>query len=259
MSATTAPTALAARPDADVRPGLGRLMLVELRKMTDTRAGFWLLVAVAVITVVAMIIAVATGDAADHTLREILDITAQPAGILLPVVGILLVTSEWSQRTSLITFALVPHRGRVFLAKIAAALVLSVVALVFAILVAALGTAIAGADVPNVWSLPVEIVGQTWLVEATAMLVGLGFGAMLLASAPAIVLYFVVPTAWSALGSIKALHGVADWLDQGRSLRPLTLHALSATEWAHVGTTLALWLLVPLAVGMWRIRRSEIR
>jgi hypothetical protein len=32
----------------------------------------------------------------------------QPASNLLPVAGNLLVTQEWSQRTGLITFALVP-------------------------------------------------------------------------------------------------------------------------------------------------------
>jgi len=35
----------------DARPGLGRLTLVELRKMTDTRAGFWLQLAIAALTV----------------------------------------------------------------------------------------------------------------------------------------------------------------------------------------------------------------
>ena len=40
--------------------------------------------------------------------------------ILLPIIGILLVSSEWSQRTALITFTLVPKRMRVMSAKIAA-------------------------------------------------------------------------------------------------------------------------------------------
>ena len=40
--------------------------------------------------------------------------------MLLPIVGILLVSSEWSQRTALITFTLVPQRMRVMSAKLAA-------------------------------------------------------------------------------------------------------------------------------------------
>jgi hypothetical protein len=34
---------------------------------------------------------------------------------------------------------------------------------------------------------------------------------------------------------------------------------MSAVEWAHVGTTVALWIGVPLLVGLWRITRGEIR
>ena len=40
MSTATANTTTLGR---DARPGLGQLISVELRKMYDTRAGFWLL------------------------------------------------------------------------------------------------------------------------------------------------------------------------------------------------------------------------
>ena len=39
-----------------LRPGLGRLVAVELRKMFNTRAGFWLQVATVAITVIAVIV-----------------------------------------------------------------------------------------------------------------------------------------------------------------------------------------------------------
>jgi hypothetical protein len=41
-------------------------------------------------------------------------------------VGILTVSSEWSQRTGLLTFTLEPNRKRVLLAKLSATLVLGV-------------------------------------------------------------------------------------------------------------------------------------
>ena len=44
--------------------------------------------------------------------------TAEIMSLILPVLGILLVTSEWSQRTGLTTFALVPQRERVIVAKL---------------------------------------------------------------------------------------------------------------------------------------------
>ena len=104
------------------RPGLGRLVAVELRKMVDTRAGFWLQVAMVALTVVVVIVRLLVGDAAHHTFQSVLDAGLQPAAILLPVLGILLVTSEWSQRTGLITFTLVPVRSRVLSAKLIASL-----------------------------------------------------------------------------------------------------------------------------------------
>ena len=106
------------------RPGLGRLVAVELRKMVDTRAGFWLQVAMVALTVVVVVVRLLVGDAAHHTFQSVLNVGLQPAAVLLAVVGILLVTSEWSQRTGLITFALVPVRSRVLAAKLLASLVL---------------------------------------------------------------------------------------------------------------------------------------
>jgi hypothetical protein len=114
------------------------------------------------------------------------------------IVGILLVSSEWSQRTAMITFVLVPHRSRVFAAKLIATVALSVVALVSCIAVAALGTAFAASGVDGAWSLPPGMLGQVAVSIATGMITGVAFGAALLASAPAIVLYFALPTALGA-------------------------------------------------------------
>ena len=47
------------------RPGLGRLVAVELRKMVDTRAGFWMQVATVALTALVVILRLVFGDAAD--------------------------------------------------------------------------------------------------------------------------------------------------------------------------------------------------
>jgi ABC-2 type transport system permease protein len=39
----------------------------------------------------------------------------------------------------------------------------------------------------------------------------------------------------------------------------MTEHALNSTEWAQFGASMALWMLLPLAIGLWRIARGEIR
>jgi len=105
-AATTAQYPPALHGADDARPSLTRLAAVELRKMADTRAGLWLQISVALLTVLVVVITCVTGHAQDHSLRHIFDNAIQPAAVLLPIVGTLLVTSEWSQRTTLSTFAL---------------------------------------------------------------------------------------------------------------------------------------------------------
>ncbi len=140
MSATTLTAAIPVNvAGVHARPGLGRLVAVELRKMVNTRAGFWLQVAIVAITVAAVIARSVTGDAADHTFASVLGVGLLPAAVLLPVVGILLVTSEWSQRTGMITFALVPVRSRILGAKLIASVALSLAMLVISVAVVAAG------------------------------------------------------------------------------------------------------------------------
>jgi ABC-2 type transport system permease protein len=242
----------------NARPGLARLTKVELRKMVDTRSGFWLLLAVLGLTVLVVGITVLVGHESELTFRHLLSNALAPAGVLLPVVGILLVSSEWSQRTALVSFALVPERPRLIAAKVLAGVFLGLVATVVAIVFAALGTALASPAVPHVWTLPVGLLGQDFLYVVTAMVIGVGFGAALLASAPAIVLYFGLPAALAALGSIHALSGTIEWLNTAQSLEPLTLEVLGGQAWGQVLTTLALWMVLPLAVGLWRIVRSDL-
>ena len=259
MSATVLAARLPRPASAVPRPGLGRLTLVELRKMTDTRAGLWLLIATALLTALVAVVCCLVFPADESNLLNFLSITVQPASILMPIVGILLVTSEWSQRTAMVTFALVPRRSRVLTAKLLAGLSLSAIALVLCLVVALVATAIAGADGSETWSLSAALLGQIAVTVLVSMLAGIGFGMLLLASAPAVVLYFVAPTAWAALGSIPALEGAAGWLDQSRTMSPMFEETLSAGEWARVGTSLALWLALPIAIGWWRVIRGGVR
>ncbi|ADB54063.1 ABC transporter permease subunit [Conexibacter woesei] len=264
MSAVTAPEpagfgTAAPRTGADVRPGLARLTKVELRKMTDTRAGFWLLVTVALLTLAIVAIVCISGDAADHTFDNMLEVALAPSSVLLPIVGILVVTSEWTQRTSLITFALVPQRERVLAGKLLAGAVLALLALVVALIAAAIGTLVMSPDVDDVWSLQLGLLGQDVIAMVTGMFTGVAFGAMLLATAPAIVLYFALPIAFGAIGSISALNDVAEWVDASRALAPMTSELLSGTQWARALVALAVWVALPLAIGLWRFLRGEVR
>jgi Na+/citrate or Na+/malate symporter len=103
------------------------------------------------------------------------------------------------------------------------------------------------------------MIGQTPLSLATGMITGIAFGAVFLSSAPAIVLYFVLPAVWGGLGALPFLEGAASWLDSSETMSPLTEEALGSTQWARVGTTLAAWMLLPLLLGFWRVIRGDVR
>ena len=241
------------------RPGLGRLVAVELRKMVNTRAGFWLQVATVALTVARRDRPLASSaTAADHTFAAVLDVGLQPAAVLLPIAGILLVTSEWSQRTGMITFALVPVRSRVLGAKLIASLVLALAMLVMSVAVVAAGVLVASPGVDGTWSDAAPLIGQSAVYLTTGMVIGVAFGAVLLASTPAIVALFALPIAWTAVASLSFFADAAPWLDTRLALAPLHQEVLSATQWAHAGTALALWMLLPLLIGIWRITRQEV-
>jgi hypothetical protein len=259
MSTTT----LTAPIPADIagvntRPGLGRLVGVELRKILDTRAGFWMQFATVAITALVVIVRLAVGDAADHTFASVLTVGLKPAAVLLPVAGILLVTSEWSQRTGMITFALVPVRSRVVGAKLIASLVLAIAMLAVSVGIVAAGVLVASPAVDGAWSDAPTLIAQSAVYLGGGIVVGSAFGMVVLASAPAIVALFTLPTAWLAVTSLSFFGDAAPWLDTGRALRPLSQEVLSTTQWAQAGTALALWMLLPLLIGTWRITRREI-
>ncbi|MFZ0387288.1 MAG: hypothetical protein WAL22_16625 [Solirubrobacteraceae bacterium] len=248
-----------ARVRDDQRPSMARLTKVELRKMFDTRSGFWLPIGVALAAVATVLITALSGPAANHTFTHLFGNALIPTAILLPLIGVLLVTGEFSQRTALTTFTLVPSRARVLWAKLAASVACSVAALALCLAVAAAATVFGSGSGPGVWTLHAVLIPQAFVYLATAMITGVAFGAALLVSAPAIVIYLLLPTIWSALASnISALDGVARWLDASHAVEPMVRQPLSSLEWAHAGTSLLLWMVLPLAVGWWRVMRRDV-
>ena len=259
MSTTTLAAPIPAETaGVHARPDLGRLPPVDLRKILDTRAGFWLQVATVALTALVVIVRLAVGDAADHTFASVLTVGALPAAVLLPVAGILLVTSEWSQRTGIITFALVPARSRIVGAKLVASLVLAVAMHAVSVGIVAAGMLVASPGIDGAWTDAATLIAQSAVYLTAGMLVGVAFGMVVLASAPAIVALFALPTAWMAVVSLSLFADVAPWLDPGRALDPLLREVLSTTQWAQAGTALALWMLLPLLIGTWRITRREV-
>src|SRR6201994_1213264 len=240
---------------------LTRLTRVELRKATDTRSGRWLLALIAVIAVTGAVVAALTGGDSDHTLANILGVTAQVTVILLPVLGVLLVTSEWSQHSALTTFTLVPRRSRVIAAKAAAAGLLAAGATVACVAIAAVVTALVphGAGFGGVWAGAGPAVGQVLLFEVLNVLLGVAFGLAFRSSAVAIGVYFALPTGWAVLtGTVSALAGVGHWLDPSQTWIHLAGGTGTGTTWAHIAATAGRGVVLPAAVGLWRVIRQPV-
>jgi ABC-2 type transport system permease protein len=244
-----------------VSPSTTRLTLVELRKMADTRSARWMLAAVQVLSVAVTVVALVLGHRDDHTFVNFLALSALPAAALLPVLGVLLVTAEWSQRTVLTTFVLSPRRLRVAGAKIMAGMLSSAGSLAIALAVAFAGTG-AGLALDRVdggWHLPAAQVGQALLAVLLPVAMGTAFGLAFRSSPVAIVTYFLLPTLLSAIIGLAPRAGhVLAWLNWDDASSPLLGEHLTGSDWAHVATSAALWILLPLLTGLIRLTRGDL-
>ena len=81
--------------------------------MFDTRSGFWLLASIGITAVLATGAVILFAPDDELTYDTFAAAIGFPMAVILPMIAILSVTSEWSQRSGLTTFTLVPHRGRV--------------------------------------------------------------------------------------------------------------------------------------------------
>lgn len=260
-TATTRTSAPTAAEDIPSVP-LSRLLRTELRKTTDTRAGKWLLTGIVAVTALVVVIVLFAANEPDLTYDTFVTATGSPQGYLLPVLGILAITSEWSQRTGLVTFTLEPSRTRVFVAKFLAVVLLGLIAVALAFGLAAVGNVV-GTSLQKgdgSWHYPVSWVGEIGVGQIIGIVEGLGFGLLLLNSAAAIVVYFVAPLASTIVFNlIGPITGAAQWLDINTATQPLFDHTSTTTSWEHIAVACAIWIGLPIAIGLWRLRRSEVK
>ncbi|MEO3748084.1 ABC transporter permease [Plantactinospora sp. B5E13] len=250
---------------AGQRPSLLRLTAVELRKLADTRAGYWLLIVIALLSAGIVTVLLLSAPEADQRFENFFALAQFPVGVLLPILGILLVTSEFSQRTAVTTFALVPQRHRVVVAKLAAGAVAALVSVLVSVATSAVGTLLAtlGGNPPDAWSTSAFAVLGAAVFQVVSVLMGIAFGLLLQNTPLAIVLSLVLPIAWSMLGGmISKLRTAAEWLDTGLTTAPLIeppgAGDLTGGQWARLGVSVAVWVGVPLVAGLVRTIRREV-
>ena len=243
-----------------------RLVSVELRKMFDTRSGFWLMASIVLLAIIAAGAVIAFAPEDELTFETFGTAIGFPMAVILPIVAILSVTSEWTQRSGLSTFTMVPHRGRVIGAKAVATLVMGVVSMLVAFAVGALGnvvgTALAGTDL--VWNISVAELGGIVLANVLGVFVGFMLGVLFRSSSAAVVGYFVYSLVLPPLSSLLAstqewFNDLGPWIDFRWASSRLFDSSMTGENWAQLGTSGALWLVAPLLVGLTLLFRSEVK
>lgn len=239
-------------------PGLRSLTRIELRKATNTRSGKALVGLMVAAQAILVLVLALVNDSADLTFENFARGALVPPFFLLVIVGILLVTAEWSQRTAMATFIMVPKRGRIVQAKVLGVLALAGFTFAFGLALSAGAATLVGDG--DTWNVTIAGAAQGLLVVSISGLIGVGLGLLLRAPAPAIVSYFVIPALLSVLaGLISSLEDVVKWVDPTQAFSPLNEFAASGADWGRIGTCFALWVVVTIALGTRRVLRSEIK
>ncbi len=102
------------------------------------------------------------------------------------------------------------------------------------------------------------------ITQNLAMLGGFALAAMLLNTPAAIVVFFVyrwVLPGLIALGSalMAWFDKIAPWIDFQSAQGPLYDMSLDGAEWGHLFVSGFIWLVIPLAIGIRRVLRAEVK
>ncbi len=255
----------------------GRLVGVEWRKMIDTRSGVWLLAITGGLLALVLAIIVLVVGLNDYQVdaRGLAQGFTLPISLLLPVFAILIVTSEWSQRTALTSFTLEPHRLRVLGAKLVAVSCLALATIVVAMLLGALTNVLCAAVTGNPleWNLDASELVWTVVSQLAFFAMGYALACLLLNTPGAIAVFYVVALLlpimlWSTLYAIfDWAKDVLPWIDINTAITPLMSGAdilgepvdVELINYVQGAWTVVLWVGIPVTLGLWRILRAEVK
>ena len=245
---------------------LSRVVGVELRKMFDTRAGLWLMASILIAALISTVATILFAPESDLTYYTFAAAIGFPMTVILPIIAILAITGEWSQRTGLTTFTLVPHRTRVILAKVIASVVVGVtsmvIALVFGVAGNLVGPAITGTD--RVWDVSVIHFLNIVLGSLISLLLGTMLGILFRSSPVALVSYFVIsfllPTVFGVLATNEeGFRDIQRWIDLNLAQSFLFDGTISGDQWARLAVATTVWVVVPAILGLRLVLRSEVK
>ncbi len=266
MSATTVPAPLdiASTPTVPI----SRLAKVEFRKALDTRAGRWVTGTILGVCLIVLTIYALAAPDSDKDYGDFLGIAGGVLGYFMPILVIMLVTAEQSQRNGLVTFSLEPRRSRVVIAKFLAGLGLAVGVMVLASIVAVISTLFGAATGGSPeWTVEGTLLFNGFvLANLIGVFVGFAIAMLLMNTAGAIVGYFayslILPIAVGILAALsEGFDKILPWIEFNTAQSPLFTgdYQPSGEEWAQLAVTGFIWLVVPLFLGIQRLLRIEFK
>lgn len=235
------------------------LVRTELRKSVDTRSGRLLILAILAIALAALTWQLTHPTDGKQGLDAFLGAASTGVQLLLPVIGVMAMTSEWTQRTALTTFTLSPRRVRVQLAKFTSAILLSVAVLTITSLLALGATALSGAITGDGASYAGMggLLAGSYLTVALFVVMGAAFGAVLAQTAVALLVFFIAPSVWSLAGP-ALFKDNADWLDVFGAFGRIAERNMDG-KLPETLTAITLWIILPTVVGLWLSSRREVK
>jgi ABC-2 type transport system permease protein len=245
---------------------LSRVAGVELRKMFDTRAGIWLMASVLIAALISTVATILFAPKSDLTYYTFAKAIGFPMTVILPIIAVLAITGEWSQRTGLTTFTLVPNRTRVILAKVTASVLVGVAAMLIALVIGVAGNlagpAIRGTD--RIWDVSFVHGFDIILGSLISLLMGTMLGILFRSSPVALVAYFVtsylLPTVFGLLATNQQdFRHLQRWVDLNYAQSFLFEGTLSGVQWARLAVATTLWLILPALLGLHLVMKSEVK
>ena len=151
---------------------------------------------------------------------------------------------------------------RVIGAKLVAVCLYGLLAVALAVALAALGNLL-GMSLRNGagdWDVTGSFLRDITILQLSGLVQGFAFGLVFMNSAAAIVLYFILPAVWSILFEFVGwLADIAPWVDLNTATAPIIEGQLTGEDWAHIAVASAIWVLLPLVLGLWRLTLSEVK
>ena len=246
---------------------MSRLVAAEFLKFRTTRASIGFVLVIVALTGIG---AAGTVGGAHRSELGTTELTRQVvsgvvlAALIVFLIGVLAVTSEWRHGTITRTFLVTPRRARVVLAKeiwiALLALIFAALAFVVVFTVAVVWLAVDGSPALVVDDGVVRQAGRLVLVSVLWGTLGVGVGAVVQSQTFAIVgsviWILVVEALIAALLSLADLEAVADYLP-GRALSAFDGTEGGLSTWAGGAVALG-WVVALGALGAVRTSRQDV-